>query len=454
MIDLEGAEFSRIGDMTISDKGVNLMTSNTTKVVLPTSSNVKEIPADFMNGSTNIRAICIPSNIEIIRTRAFYTIDYVWTTPGDNDPEGDNTLLDNGAVYSDGEKFATNVETHKETANFNYCAIPTDGSYTFSSNLKLIETAAFANTQPHVKDVYVLNVNAPECHVDAFNTAMYNNNGGYSPKIIKKEGETEGIITRDSYTGMTMLHYPRQTTTPNVQRYTDPTRSYSIATGERDGKGAMLYFPNQSEFIRAYVQGTFGYTWNAWNPVRDNGSVINGDLTGHTTAGWTAAGQTAANGLFDSNTKVADDVKKYYTFYDVTGTGVTAPTDTYVPYYQVNWDETAYSTANPGNLYPQAGTTTVNGETTEADYRGWHQFVLTAYAANSTLEEIPLRSYITDNEWWTICSTVDLTKEDIVKLYGRPADGVGPELTPYVSKLRYVRRTYYDKTIHLNFSET
>ncbi len=501
VIDLQGAFFEEKGnntgladkdkryyfqDMTLSALGI--ISDGTYKVVVPTDPRAKEIPADFMNCSTNIRAICIPSNIVAIRTRAFYTIDYVWTTATNladtEDPEGDNTKLDNGAklkikdgtTYSaDGSDFIkTSALTYengayKENPAFtkkcyvaDYGTINGGGTYTFGSNLRMIETGAFANTQPNVKDVYVLNTKAPECHVDAFNTVMYTGNGGYNPTAVEKEG----IIKREAYYNgrwITMLHYPRQTTTPNVQRYTDPTRDYSIATGERDGKGAIIYFPNQSEFIRAYMQGTYGYVWNAWNPTRTYGNVTNEPLT-NTTSGWKAENQTSANTLFNNYATGANH--KYTSFYKVsgfTGENVTAPTAEIVPYNQVNWNETSYSTATPGNLYPQSeidanSDADNSGEKTTKDYRGWHQFVLNAYAANTVLEEEPYRSYITDNEWWTICPEFDITKKEAIILFGTPEGyaGATEDKLPYVSKLRYVRRMYGENgnnSIFLNFSD-
>lgn len=473
-------------DMTLSF--LDIISTATYKVVIPQNSKVREVPADFMRCSTNIRAICIPSNIQAIRTRAFYTIDYVWTTPDafasgstTADPEGSNTRLDNGASLSvDGgttfvetSALVYNKQTHKYEENpafldsyytANYGTENGGGTYTFGSTLKLIETAAFANTQPNVKDVYVLNTTAPECHVDAFNTVMYTGNGGYNSAKV----DSEGIITRDAYYNgrwITKLHYPRQTTDPNIQRYTDPTRSYSIATGERDGKGAPLYYPNQSEFIRAYQQGTYGYTWNAWGPTRQYGSVNNEPLT-NTTAGWTAANQAVANQLY-KNYKDTLDAKidnnivltsteaahKYYSFYDVSLGGNTKPTDL-VDYYNVNWNN-GYTTVTPqANLYPrseiEAGSDVDgSGEQTTKDYRGWHQFVLTAYAANTVLEEEPYRSYITDNEWWTICPTFDITREEAIILFGNRSNAT----VPFVSKLRYVIRDYGRKTIFLSFTE-
>lgn len=462
-----GDERYYFSDMTLSALGI--VTSGTYKVVIPTDNRVKEIPADFMAGVTHIRAICIPSNIRAIRTRAFYSLDYVWTTgttiEGTADPEGANTKLDNGArlkvansdsyvptsalIYENGA-YKENPAFTKACYLADYGTIDGGGTYTFGSNLRLIETRAFANTEPHVKDVYVLNTTAPECHVDAFNTMMYNGNNGYSPI---QAGDK--IISRNNYFNgkwITMLHYPRQTTTPQLQRYTDPTRQYSIATGERDGKGAMLYFPNHSEFYRAYQQGTYGYIWNAWNPARSYGAVTTGDLP---LAGWSAESQSKANAEFDKYSSGANH--QYMTFYkvsDFANETITAPTDPVVPYNQVNWDESSYSTVETGgNLYPRsevdAGSDVDgSGEKTSKDYRGWHQFVLNAYAANTVLEEKPYRLYVSDNDWWTFCPTIDMTKKQVIELFGSE----NTSDLPYVSRLLYVRREYADNTIWLNFS--
>ena len=486
-IDLRDAYFEAKSEQTVEESSVyyrywtsdmtlsflNVISTATYKVVIPQNSKVKEIPADFMRCATNIRAICIPSNIQAIRTRAFYTIDYVWTTGSTTaDPEGENTKLDNGAKLKNGTAVSALLYkdgAYKENPDFldsyytaDYSGVDGGGTYTFGSTIKLIETAAFANTQPNVSDVYVLNTTAPECHVDAFNTVMYTGNGGYNTTKVS----SEGIITRDAYYNnrwITMLHYPRQTATPNVQRYTDPTREYSIATGMRDGKGAILYFPTQSEFIRAYQQGTFGYTWKAWNPTRTNGALDNGSFNGSTNA-WTAELQTTANGLFDEYTTGGTN-HQYTSFYKVSGFAnetVTAPSTTIVDYYKVNWsdDTYTYSTAETqGNLYPKSEIDAGNdvdasGEITEKDYRGWHQFVLNAYAANTVLEEEPYRSYITDNAWWTICPEFDITRAEAVLLFGTPAEDTTSEQIPYVSKLRYVRREYADPcAIYLDFSK-
>ena len=461
-IDLEKATFEsgHIADMTLSYLN-NFSANSTRKVVIPTDPSVDEIPADFMTiNGCQINSICIPYNIKKIRSRAFNTIDYIWTTSGTNDPEGSNTKLDNGAyvaMNSTTPEYATNWNTTKDVkADFDYVKSYLGGSYTFSANIELIESGAFANTQPHVKDVYVLNDVAPECHVDAFNTVMYLGNGGYSPLI------TEGIITRDSYQNggewITMLHYPRQTVTPNVQRYTDPTRSYSIATGYRDGKGNMLYFPNQSEFIRAYTQGTYGYTWNAWNPTRQYGSVNNGEFANVSLTSYNSGDQAKANTNFDAYTAGGDN-HQYTSFYDLTSDGATSkPSSTVVDYYNIYWNESSYSTSGTAaqHLYPQKEISTddldSDGKITTKDYRGWHQFVLNAYAANTIVDEEPYRSFINDNDWWTICPTFDMSYADIVKIFGTE----GASTIPYVSRLLYVRREYdpdNNNIIYLNFSD-
>ena len=478
MLDMKWASFEQNTDMTVSVW--NCVGASCTKCVISEVPTVKELPADFFNIHGNkIWAWCIPSNIQILRSRSFITADYIWTTPyldgsGNSlDPEGDNTRLDNGYYPTEASwdnntvSYATDVTTNEVKTNFKYDETtenprPFAGTFTFGSNIKLIETGFCPDTEPHVSDVYVLNTTAPECHVDAFSHVMYNGNGGFSPVI------ENGIITRKSYRNnghaIAMLHYPRQTTDPQIQRYTDPTRVYSIATGLRDGKGAIIYFPNQSEFLRAFNQGTYGYTWNAWDPTRGINNVPNAVVSGsmNPTENWKDASQAAANDLYDANTKVNESEKKFYSFYDVTLGDNTKPTSL-VEYYKVNWNTSSYTYSvaeSGGNLYPQAETTDTDndGMVTTKDYRGWHQFVLTAYAANTILEEEPYRSYITDNEWWTFCPEFDITYSEAMMLFGTPANWTPShqQKEPYVSKLKYVRRMYSEDGNHqifLNFSK-
>jgi len=351
-------------DLTLT--WTNAITKITQQVWIPTTPLLKTIPADFLSDGAygHIREICIPANIENIKTRAFasssHNLVHVWTT-GDNE----DTVYDNGAWITDGKDDTT---PENDVRHFGMAEIDqydgdeyngeknvTYGTYTLSENIKLIESNAFA-TGYFVKDVYCLGVKAPECHVDAFTSPMYNGFNTYDPSAI-----TEGIIDREAYTCnkkqrmyMAVLHYPRECQTPNVQRYTDPTREYSVATGMRDGRGNNVYFPNQSEFTFAYAQGTSGYVWQAWADQRtEYGDMeivgFNGFLDPHSTDN-----QKAANTNWTNNKKYSN--KSDRSFYDVTLDGlnmstITAPSGL-APYYNTIWED--------AQLYPQAKSVTSN----------------------------------------------------------------------------------------------
>ena len=355
--------------------GYNGITDTDVKEVwIPTDPRFKTIPADFLNINSNfIHQICIPGNIETIKTRAFAgsgtDIDYIWTTG----PDG-NTRYDNGAYFVSGDetihKYKDNPDpTDPENVdwadgddnNFTY------GTITLPPNLKLIERHAFASSI-HVRDLYVLTETAPECHVDAFNSVMYHANNTLNNSSIKEEDGVK-IITRDAYTMsgyqmMTMLHYPRTTKTPNSQRYTDPSREYNIATGERDGNGNMLYFPTHTEFATAHDQGTYGYTWNGWKIER---TWYNNEITLGTEGGYygsisgssghdTANGQLLANQFYINN-DLTDVDKTTCSFYDVTLGDDNMPNGYQKPAglkdYWTNY-------RNGNQLYPQAKYETSN----------------------------------------------------------------------------------------------
>ncbi len=343
-------------DLTLT--WTNALGSLTEQIWIPTSEEVMTIPADFLSdgGLGNFREICIPANIKRIKTRAFgsssHNLVHVWTTGTDN-----NTVYDNGAYITSS---SSDNDPSDDVKHFGFTDLCTYneysnswGTYTFSPNLECIESYAFA-TGYRVKDVYCLGTTAPECHVDAFTSVMYNGNNTYDQSAI-----TDGIITREAYTNnkqsrmyMTMLHYPKSTTTPDIQRYTDPTREYNVATGERDGKGNTIYFPNQSEFTQAYGQGTTGYLWKAWDDTRTwygDLEIANGPgiLTEHT-----QVAQQKANNAWTSNTYSG---KGDRSFYDVTLDGTEISSFTTQPsgldyYYNTVWEGST--------LYPQAETST------------------------------------------------------------------------------------------------
>ena len=620
--------------------------------VIPTDPSVDTLPADFMSnrgGNENgIGQICIPANIKIIKTRAFlksYTIDHIWTTSSDP-----NSKVDNG--------YCMGYDDHGEEI-MAYGMRPLTGSkwdfqwgtYTLPPALELIETAAFggkAGDDARVRDVYSLNEIAPECHVDAFHATMYHGNNNFSSSRISEDG----IVTREAYgiTGTTgtnwktMLHYPRTTGTPSIQRYTDPTREYSIVTGDVDGNGSPIYFPDQSEIARAYMQGTFGYVWNAWDPTRtSDGSRawVNPGVFGSygIRNGYDSDSQADANDMWAANTVTPENPHIYTSFYDVTDGGNYVQPTGLEYYYNVRWDGNTLGTTSGTPLYPSAVTEPVLDEhgvvvteerpernpdgsikyspagdgatwegnyvayTTEEyvkdnegnfyrqvlprnydaskpkpwyrkesqqvasqdglyiwtqtigdqynytaastwltwghteeelaekraggwtfnfedkyvqdnnngdyylssdystysegapnfvsgisgpfrkkeviayrpatngdsgpfykmdmetvqvtkvvkanDYRGWHQFVLNGYSANTRLVMEPLKLYVKDNDWWTICAPYDLRYTDMMKLFG----SVAQDHKPYLSKLLYVVRDVQNQKITLMFSK-
>ena len=61
-LDLSDAKFTEIADLTLSM--TNLITANTTTVLIPTDKSITELPADFLNvpGANSIKNICIPYN--------------------------------------------------------------------------------------------------------------------------------------------------------------------------------------------------------------------------------------------------------------------------------------------------------------------------------------------------------------------------------------------------------
>ncbi len=382
-IDLEKATFPVITDMTLSTSGIlgSISTHDkkgTWKVIIPTDPSVNEIPAWFLGTSGNsqyVREICIPSNIEIIRNHAFCSLYHVWTTANDGDIEGtiyDNGVYDYDAADEDSQVLTgyTGVDETKPYSKDN--TQPRYGpSFTFSSNIKLIESYAFNDSRPNVKDVYVLSEVAPECHVDAFSNQMYFGINGFGNKVV------DGIIARESYVNnnrwITMLHFPRNTTDPNIQRYTDPTRKYSIASTVVDSKGNNVNLPTQSEFNAAFKQGTTGYLWGAWDQTLQWGMMTNG--IAETVGQWSKDNQKAANdyvtGVVNGEKgKNQTDLTKnpYVAFYDLTADGQLTHPSPIVPYYQVYWNGKTYSTQDPGNLYPAASTDYVYEVAENGDY--------------------------------------------------------------------------------------
>lgn len=403
-LDLSDAIFERYQDATIAV--TNAAGTNTQSVVLPTDPNFKDIPADFLNITCTVSEICIPSNIENIHARAFSgaPINYVWTTGSDA-----NISYDNGQYYEKDGQFVVVKRGEDVPADATW----NSGTITLSSNLKFVGSYAFSNTTL-VKDIYVLATTAPECCVDAFSskTCVANNT---LPKI-------NGEVTRESYAHlsdhyyMAVLHFPASVDDTNAKRYTDVTKEFSIALGDRDDKGKLIMYPMQTEMNKAYVDATTGYLWNY--------SAIERELN-----------------------------EGFATFYEVKD-GLLYATGASQSQYQSAANAKYAEAKNPSQTF-YAGTNAASYNETiyDKDYRGWHQIILTAYANNGTT---PTNSHdfsnINDNEWWTICVPFDMTKAELLKVFGTSGDQLASRIPAYPRVCEFMGVTRkYGKSITLNF---
>ena len=412
-LDLKDAIFSNINDLTLSE--TKLIGASSVTVVIP--SSVDELPADFLhvNGANNIKSIHIPYNITKIGYRAFYglnNLNHITTT------DKDRNLIDKGYgkktelkefTAEDGTKFSDQVVIDEVDS--------TAGSAVFSTNLKEIDTWAFAS-MIKVKDVYNLSKKAPVCQVNAFGTNPCTGNNGFSPNggITRADFQNNGWIA--------VLHYPSSIQGMDEEKlYTDVTRDYTItdADGNADGKGNVIKWPNHSEFIRSYQQATNGYLWNAWDAPRTTWSNL-GTFEINLKNGETSSGlygyqmsQEIANTLFNNSAKKDKSAIFYHTSAD--GKSDVDNGD---------WQKTVYKgTKEP--LY-------------DNDYRGWHQFVL-ATSFNYKEPDVPSHnfSYITDNGWWTICVPFNMTRAEVRKIFGNRPDGEEPG-KPHVCEFTGVLR--------------
>ena len=365
----------------------NVINDNTKEIKIPTTSDLTILPADFLNVTAkSFEEICIPGNIQVIRTRAIYLADsnirHIWTTGTKTLAEGevDHTVYDNGAYLLNG-KVMHKGHAPLDDPNWNKQSSTAVryGTITLPPNLTLIESHAFKSD--FISDVYSLNKTAPECHVDAFSSVMYMGNNTIN-------GDVNGMITRESYAVSTdeakyiaFLHYPRECGTPDIQRYTDPTREYSVATTLRDGKGNVIYFPNQSELNRAYYQGMTGYLWYAWNSHRTPEFYNNANSFDEADISSSGGGfyhtsdiQKAANNLYKNNDMEDVPDKTDRSFYDVRLGGTEQPTEEKPSdlkwYYNTVWEGQ--------NLYPEmqyTNTETYLGQQQKLDENGKPKYV-------------------------------------------------------------------------------
>lgn len=423
-VDLSDATFSNVDDATLSATG--LIATRTTDVVIPTDKTFTKLPVDFLHvNGTNIKTICIPYNITHIGLRAFYgltNLSKVTTTTEDGN------VLDYGYDYQYEVKDITNEETKTtykdqvKTDKIDYSA----GSIVFSKNLKEIDSYAFSSVEK-IKDVYCLSEEAPICQVNAFGTKPCTGNNGFSPYA----GITRQDFRNQNY-WIVMLHYPDEIVGTDLEkRYKDVTRDYTItdAEGHTDGFGNVIHWPNHDEFFRSFNEGTNGFLWNAWDSRRGNWSnrgtypLLSGNPTDMPSS------QKVANSFYEKN-PASKDIKGKAFFYH---TGYTETVD----------GTTTTVKDLDGGIWADVPNTTpnYNDKLYNADYRGWHQFVLSAsvHYTDNKPDSIPAHDFskINDNGWWTICVPFDMNKKEVREMFGLDGTHGGP----HVCELTSVERT-------------
>lgn len=367
-----------------------------TTVTWPTDKSVQEIPTSCFTGNHKITEICIPENVKKIGGSAFqdvHNLIRVTTT-------GPSKYLEGG------------VEKEVPEGTYDHG----DATATFSANLKMIETGAFSLVK-NFKDVYCLGKDAPQCQRWAFDTDLTFGNNGFNRTA-------DGLITRENfYTSdatkeapkqwIAVLHFPSGCSSKQIEKYTDPTREYSVADGKgtTDGNGHLLMWPKHTEMGLSYTQGHTGYTWKAWNPKRHEAQDANffeidlSDAIYHPLNFTQTMGNAEyANAIKEG--KVSDGDYRFY-----------------VP------------------------------STTTEDYQGWHEFVLTGSYHYSEPEPTWNFDKISDNGWWTICLPFDMTKAQMAQVFGtKNPDGSVKEY-PVLCRLVSVKRDGTKNQITLNFGK-
>ncbi len=407
-------------------------------VEFPRDENFYYIPAGCLIQSaagstidTKMSFLCLPENIKRIGAGAFansstnFRIIYAEVAAAGGESIYDGiTLKDGDTVYMvDGLPFTkeelagikenvlddANVKAVSRTSNngaftvfdgITYATTNIQGlidkgylekaevSVTLPPNLEHIEKGAFWGIMPY--DVFVLNGDkVATCEPWAFSAVSLNGNNGYT---------SNEPISKNNYSGngnrMALLHYPTGLKTEEIELYKDITRVYSHADGllATDDEGNVLLWPTQSEWVKSFGQASTGYLWGNWGA--DIATISSQDLT-----------TLKATVLSSSQSAVVSP-----TFYLVAADGAaTVSEDEATP-------KTYTTTVN--SFAPYDAAETENGYLEQEEtYIGWHQFVL-AYGYNP-VEATPQQTfYISDNNWWTICSPFSMTKEFIKKYFG------------------------------------
>lgn len=332
--DFSDARFANNEDLNLY-YGSMYSGNNLTELLFPTDKSFTKIAAhSCTNMGNGMTKLIIPGNIQDIDDYSFQldaSIHDIMTTKTDADGNGSyasDMIIDNG-----------------------------DKSFTLPAGLKHIGHWAFA-LDDWIHDVYSLNPVAPECERDAFASNTYTGNNGF---------DAQKGVNQDAYMKETnsfaVLHYPSTVDEENLERYTDPTRVYTLADdgGATDANGKLLMWPSQKAWNHAYITAYTGYTWGAWDMETTN------------TNQWSFASCTETNGTItpDVSSVVTDKTKTY-----------------------------------------------------DQKYTGWHQFILVNAMNSKKDKDDPVRDFsrFKQNDWYTICVPYNIRKSDLQRIFGVTAD--------------------------------
>lgn len=290
-----------------------------------------------------------------------------------------------------------------------------DGSFTFSANLKEIRSVGsrsegtfFGNgMQQKVFDIYNLAVKAPICRAYAFQGDLTWGNNGF-------KGNWTHPICRENYTNgshvICMLHYPTESKT-----YTRPG-------------GKCVEAANYEDITRVYTladeTGAVDGSGNtrAWPRHAEFNRSFKQAINGYTWEGWQL--------YLDETAEYKEVVSEY----------------------------SADIVINDKKIYNQA------------DYQGWHEFVLTEN--NIFVPFDPQKRYenFVEKDWYTICVPYDIKKSELLMALGVKADGnnkvkrlgttgtdleetVTEDLYPDVRTLVQVKRSVNERKVTLCLSD-
>jgi len=408
--DFENAVFMPNSEMSFSraDWGQSVLTSMT----LPTSSSQTLMPDSCLAGFGLLDELCIPYNIKNIGNYACNGMGgrHITTT------DADGNVIDNG-----------------------------DYTYTFSESLESIgEFVFWTEKNKLITDIYVLGTDAPTCEAYAFSPENYVGSNGYD--------SGSHPISRNNYKNgniwITILHLPSGITEDQAKHYTDVDRVYSLAdeTSAFNDDGTLKYWPNQSEFCRAYNLAVSGKTWNDWPTMNEDqfNTTVSSLASVMVAQGYTQAEADAYVATLEWDAANNCPIPSTLRYTDGGNVSQIAS--------KPNGDMNGLYTAD--NVYElQPGAT----ESPIYHYIGWHQFVLTDYYQAPEEEQI-ITNY-TKLDYYTLCIPYDMTREEVISLLGAPAgtnlDGtpLTEDAFPEVYTLKSVTRNSTTKSISLGFSK-